>query len=78
MKNPFYVVETFHANSGWDMPEWHEEYTTKTLKRALAYKANLLAMRESDYGGKMIRTWRAKKCELLNTARRLLAKLLDF
>ena len=71
MKNPFYVVETFHAKSGWDMPEWHEEHTLKTLKRALDYKATLLAMRESDYGGKMIRTWRAKEVRVVEHSKKV-------
>ena len=42
MKNTTYTVETFHATSGWDMPEWHHSTNHKSLEAARKKKTVLM------------------------------------
>ena len=71
MKNPFYVIETFHATSGWDMPEWHKVTTHATLKAALEKKTKMLAIKGKDYTGKPIQAWYAKEIRIVEHARKV-------
>jgi hypothetical protein len=71
MKNPFYVVETFHSTGAMDYPEWHKEGTYTTLQAALNKKAKMLALKEEDYDGRIVRAWRAKEVRIVEHTRKV-------
>ena len=72
MKNPFYVVETFHATSGWDYPDWHKESNHGTLNAALEKKSKMLKLTKEDYNGKAKPIWHAKNIRIVEHTKKVI------
>lgn len=72
MKNPFYVLETYGAKSGWDYPEWNKVATLTTLKAARAKKAHMLANPEMFRDGTILHKWLAHEIRIVEHTKKVI------